>query len=341
MSAAWKGKVDFGIITIREDEFEAVLQRFPDKIATVSYQRRYRLRRLELNATEAYTIAVVRCIEQGNGEAHAVARDLLEDLAPSWLFVVGIGGGVPANEFSLGDVIVSTRIADFSVEAALKDHSREYAFANGPLHRDASKLAADIRAMILDSELDGWNSPAAIMVPRPPVVIADELFYGDDAWRKDVREKIERHFHGQTPRPPRVITAPIASSDRLIKEAEILQVWLKIARQIQAVEMESAGVYHAVQRRDVPFLAIRGISDIVGYKRHPDWTAYACHTAAAFLHAFLRSGVIPPRVALPVERAGDAPALEAFKPSQGGGTEPDLVTSVRRRFISWLGASLQ
>src|SRR5689334_13473081 len=28
-AASWKGRVDFGIITIREDEFEAVLQRFP------------------------------------------------------------------------------------------------------------------------------------------------------------------------------------------------------------------------------------------------------------------------------------------------------------------------
>jgi len=281
MSTTWKGRVDFGIITIREDEFKAVLQRFPEKIETVSYShRRYRLRRLQLNSSQAYIIAVVRAIEQGNGEAQAAARDLLEDLAPSWLFVVGIGGGIPANEFSLGDVIVSTRIADFSVEAVLKDHSREYALAGGPLHRDAAKLAADIRAMDHDGDLDEWNSPTAITVPRPPVIITDELFYGEDDWRSEVREKIERHFHGQPPRPPLVTTGSIASSDRLIKDAEILQVWLKIARQIQAVEMESAGVYRAVHGRDVPFLAIRGISDIVGFKRHPDWTAYACHTAA-------------------------------------------------------------
>jgi nucleoside phosphorylase len=305
MSISWKGQVDFGIITIREDEFEAVLQRFPEKIETVSCQRRYRLRRLQLSPSQAYIIAIVRCIEQGNGEAQAAARDLLEDLDPSWVFVVGIGGGVPANEFSLGDVIVSTHIADFSVEAVLKDQSREYALAGGSLHRDASKLVADIRGMVHDGELDGWNSPTAIPVSRPPVSIADDLFYGDDDWRRDVREKIERHFQGQPPRPPLVATGAIASSDRLIKDAEILQVWLKIARQTQVVEMESAGVYRAVYGRDVPFLAIRGISDIVGFKRHPDWTAYACHTAAAFLLAFLRIGVIPPRNIKPAEQPDD------------------------------------
>src|SRR5688572_20162079 len=107
MSAgAWKGKVDFGIITIREDEFAAVLQRVPEKIGTVSAHRRYRLRRLPLSAAESYTVAIVRCMEQGNGEAQDAARDLLEDLAPAWIFVVGIAGGVPAYEFSLGDVLV-------------------------------------------------------------------------------------------------------------------------------------------------------------------------------------------------------------------------------------------
>jgi tetratricopeptide (TPR) repeat protein/nucleoside phosphorylase len=308
-----KRQVDIGIITIREDENEAVLKRLPEQVEAVSYRnRRYRIRRLQLDSSQTYTIAVVRCIEQGNGEAQAAARDLLEDLNPAWLFIVGIAGGVPANEFTLGDVIVSTRIADFSVEAVLKDHSHEYALTGGRLHPGASQLAADIRGMVLDGDLGGWNSDTAITMTRPPVVIADELFYGEDDWKREVRGKIERHFQGQSARPPLVTAGTIASSDRLIKEAEILQVWLKIARQIQAVEMESAGVYRAVHGRDVPFLAIRGISDVVGYKRHADWTAYACHTAAAFLLAFLRTGAIPPRTIKPrpkpPQRSDDSPS---------------------------------
>jgi nucleoside phosphorylase len=288
-----RGQVDFGILTIREDEFQAILDRFP-KLCVVEARRRYRIRRLPLENGEFYTIAVVRCTEQGNTDALNTARDLLEDLDPAFLLVVGIAGGVPADEFTLGDAIVSTRIADFSVEAMLKDHSREYALSGGPLHSDAAGLAADIRAMVCDGELLGWNERASIGMDRPPVEIADGNLYGDDDdWKNDVRATLERHFLDKPPRPPLVVTGAIASSDRLIKEAETLQVWLKIARQIKAMEMESAGVYKAAHGR-VPFLAIRGISDVVGFKRHPDWTAYACCTAAAFTRAFLLTRPISP-----------------------------------------------
>jgi nucleoside phosphorylase len=82
------------------------------------------------------------------------------------------------------------------------------------------------------------------------------------------------------------MTGAISSSDRLIKDTAILARWQESARQVIAVEMESAGVYKATHGR-VPFLAIRGVSDVVGYERHPDWTAYACETAAAFTRAFL------------------------------------------------------
>ena len=63
--------------------------------------------------------------------------------------------------------------------------------------------------------------------------------------------------------------------------------------------MELPGVFEAVRsvRGDRPVLAIRGISDIVGFRRHPDWTEYACHVAASFAKAFLTSGLlhIPPK----------------------------------------------
>jgi len=132
-----------------------------------------------------------------------------------------------------------------------------------------------------------------------------------------------------------VIAGPIASSDRLIKDAEILQVWLKFARQVQAVEMESAGVYRATHGRLIPFLAIRGISDVVGFKRHPDWTEYACHAAAAFLlaflKAFLRARAIEPRAAAAADKAeDDAAALDA---------EPPGATAASRDLRSSSGAS--
>ena len=83
-------------------------------------------------------------------------------------------------------------------------------------------------------------------------------------------------------------TGPIAASDRLVKDPELLIPWLRTARDLRAIEMESAGVYRAVRGR-CPMLAIRGISDIVGLKRSDAWTKYACASAAAFTRAFLRA----------------------------------------------------
>jgi nucleoside phosphorylase/GTPase SAR1 family protein len=282
----YRGKVDFGILTIREDENAAVLRRFA-KVATEERQRRYRIRSLALPGGGAYTMAVLRCLDQGTTDAQAAAHALLEDLAPRFMLVIGIAGGVPSHEFSLGDVVVSSRIVDFSVEAVLQDDKREHALSGGPLHPDAARLASDISAMVIDGELDGWNSLDKITPSRPRVDLADDQFYGDDDWKQSVRRKIGRHFADGPPRPPLAVTGAIASSDRLIKDDETLSVWLKIARQVVAVEMESAGIYKATHERNVPFLAIRGISDVVGFKRGPDWTAYACETAAAFARAFL------------------------------------------------------
>jgi serine/threonine protein kinase/nucleoside phosphorylase/Leucine-rich repeat (LRR) protein len=285
-------RIDFGILTIRHDENAAVLRRF-DKLTTEERRRRYRLRSLALPGGGAYKLAVIRCLEQGNTDAQAAASALLEDLAPRFVLVVGTAGGVPSDEMSLGDVVVSSRIADFSVEALIRNQGREHALRGGPLHPDAARLAGDIAAMITDGELDGWASPDAIARPRPLIDLAEDRLYGDREWKSDVRRKLVRHVTSRPPRPL-AITGAIASSDRLIKDDETMSIWLKIAREIMAVEMESAGIYKATQERGVPFLAIRGISDVVGLHRDPEWTAYACETAAAFTRAFLLTRPIPP-----------------------------------------------
>jgi nucleoside phosphorylase len=282
--SSYHGKIDFGIVTIREDENEAILRRF-DKQAVEVRNRRYRIRRLELPTGSAYTIAVLRSLEQGNTDSLMAARDLLDDLSPRFVLVVGIAGGAPSSEFSLGDVVISSRIVDTSVEAVKDSGSRTYAHGGGPLDPEAAGLAADIKAMIADGELDGWNTEVAIGRPRPPVDLSPGKLYGTKASKAKLRTDLERHFGG-TPRAPLAVTGAISSSDRLVKDTALLARWQESARQVIAVEMESAGIYKATHGR-VPFLAIRGVSDVVGYERHPDWTAYACETAAAFTRAFL------------------------------------------------------
>jgi nucleoside phosphorylase len=49
-----------------------------------------------------YGVVIVRCLEQGQSSAQQIAHDLIEELDPRWLLLVGIAGGVPAEEYTLG-----------------------------------------------------------------------------------------------------------------------------------------------------------------------------------------------------------------------------------------------
>ena len=290
-----KGQVDFAIITIREDEFKATLQRFPPD-DLVDGQRRYSLSFLTLKTGEKRLVVIIRTSEQGEGEAQNAARDLIEDLDPDWLVLVGIAGGVPAREFTLGDVVLATRLHDFTIEARVQDQPSEYGVTGGPMHKVAQDFLAVLPAHELRGDFAGWNNEDAIRMSKPPVILNEENFYGDEKWIAKVRDSLTTHFpDGKSTRGPLFTTGPTASSDRLIKDTQILQEWRRAARHIVNVEMELGGVYRAARRRhrEYPILAIRGLSDVVGFKRDDSWTEYACHSAASFAHALIISGEVP------------------------------------------------
>jgi hypothetical protein len=48
--------------------------------------------RAEVATGERYTVPILRQVEQGTGEAQHAARDLIDDLAPKLVLVVGIAG---------------------------------------------------------------------------------------------------------------------------------------------------------------------------------------------------------------------------------------------------------
>src|SRR5215210_2314048 len=165
--AELKNKVDFGIITIREDEFEAVLQRLPVE-RLVTGRQRYAMSRLKTVSDDEYVIASVRCLEPGTGQAQDVARTMIDELNPQWVLVVGIAGSIPDYEHTLGDVILASRLHDFSVSAIIENNNREvrqeFASGGGPMHQDVQALLAALPALNL--VLDKWYTPASLTVPR-------------------------------------------------------------------------------------------------------------------------------------------------------------------------------
>jgi nucleoside phosphorylase len=277
--------IDIGILTIREDEFRAVLHAFPDDHGIhKGRHREYTLRSADAGEGARYRLAILRQVEQGNGEAQEAARDLIDDLQPSLLLVVGIAGALPSKDITLGDVVLSTRIHDFSLEARKFQELTTYSVRGGPISKAIATGVANLVAR--EAELGDWweDLPA-----KPSVSWSPSRLYGPTTWRRKVRDALKSHFRKDVPpKPPAFSAGPIASSDRLVKDPKVLFPWITTARDILAIEMESAGVHRAT-RDSTPMLSIRGLSDIVGLRRQDAWTKYACASAAAFARAYLRT----------------------------------------------------
>jgi nucleoside phosphorylase len=284
-----------GILTVREEEFRAVLARFPEGRLHQG-NRLYTLAEVQCRAGPSpVTVAMFRIPQQGNGPAQDATRDLIEDLQPDVIILVGIGGALPAAEYTLGDVIVATSILDLRVRAVLEG-GIERAVSGGPVHKGVATVLAHLPA--LETHLGSWSLDTSVGAQRPHIdcdALMDSQIYGSDAWRDKVLESLRIHFGGASPRSaPRVIAGGIASSDNLIKGADEAESTRSVVRQILGFEMEAAGVFEAAHRREkvYPVLVARGISDVVGLKRDHRWTEYACHTGASFVQELIVSGLL-------------------------------------------------
>ena len=100
------------------------------------------------------TVAIARTSRQGNDASQQLANWMISDLNPGILLVVGIGGGVPDTDFTLGDVIVSSHIHNFDVNA-IKGNKTDYDVTGG-IDPKISDITANI--YLYESLLTGWTS---------------------------------------------------------------------------------------------------------------------------------------------------------------------------------------
>ena len=157
-----RGSIDFAILTIREDEFRAVLRFFPPIQRAVG-RRTYEIAEFETIDGSVYKAALLRSHEKGHASAQSAASDVIVDLDPQWLVLVGIAGAVPEFEFCLGDVVVATRLHDFSITAAQGDGTSEIAATGGPIHMLIQDLAS--RLPVLEPQLGSWNRAYPVVTP--------------------------------------------------------------------------------------------------------------------------------------------------------------------------------
>src|SRR5580704_11110374 len=110
-------QIDVAILTMKEEEYVAALDAFGPEPARLrrGNQRDYDVSRMETPKGPCH-VAITRCIHQGNPHAQNAANNIIEDLSPAFILVVGIAGGVPSADFTLGDVILSCYIHDLTLE---------------------------------------------------------------------------------------------------------------------------------------------------------------------------------------------------------------------------------
>jgi len=287
-----RGKVDFVIVTIKKEEFEAIQKRIPVD-ETISGRREWNVGRMPSNAARRdVVIATVRQRTQGNIEGALTVSDAIEDLDPAYILVVGIAGAIP-GELTLGDVVFGMHVHDLTVQEVKHDGSRVFSIKGGGIETGAQTLLANL-SVSLPKELNDLG------LPKLPLIDLAAPIKGDEETQNRIRKQLRARYGDapSAPTHPYFTDGEIASSDTLVKYVDLVDQWMTFAKHLKAVEMESAGAYQASRIRggkQYPAIPIRAISDVIGLKREDAWTLYACEVAAAFALAFIRTVRLPAR----------------------------------------------
>lgn len=285
-----RGRIDFVVITIREDEFHAVVRRFTPRDLIFGGKQHYEYCQFQKADGSYATVAITRSIDQGHNFAALATSEAIADLAPSWIVLAGIAGAVPDKEFTLGDVLIANSVLDFSVWAAIEDERPQFRTRGSQIHPAVERLLSTLMAH--NERLGQWGSETRLGRSRP-FVIADNAndYVGPSATRTKLQSVIEHHFGKDVPgRMPKYTTGAVATSNALVKDTELLKHWQHAARHITHVEMELGGAIVFASRAGdagIPLLSVRGISDVIGFKRSDEWLAYACESAGSLLHSML------------------------------------------------------
>ncbi len=290
-------RVDVAILTFREDELAAVLERFPSE-RIVDGRRMYNISRVPLEGGDSYSVAITQCVETtGSSYAAEAVRNILEDVAPSLMLMVGTAMAMPSNEVTLGDVAVATRIGNVTVGlfAQVGEHHQS-------VHKDVIKWASNFQARAAA----GWSSPKSTgAAPTVP-----DRFAGYSLMQDQVASSLKQHFHvsqaGESRiklRPPRVVAGLFVSANGTLDNSKLHDLWVGGGRNILAIETSTADAYAAARAGKLPLMSIRGISEVAGLERDPDWVAYAGKMAASFALAFLKGRPIAPHPSAPHEKS--------------------------------------
>jgi nucleoside phosphorylase len=229
-------KVDVAIITILEEEYEAVLRLLSRRreVAgsdTMPNQHAWVVGAVDpLVGQEPYTVVLAMSPHAGTNAAVIATRNTLEAFDPGAVLVVGVAGGLSGTD--LGDVVVADRICAY-----------EYMKVDHGYHAR--------------NDLDTRTDPALTSAARTL-----QLRHPD--WYSRLEQPDELRTL-----TPRILVGNVASGDKVVDDPTDA-FFASVTRsrpKVRAVEMEGAGAAAAIQdarekQRGVAFGMVRGISDL-------------------------------------------------------------------------------
>ncbi len=289
--ASYRGKVDAVVVSIKQEEFEAVVPLFKVDRTTVGGRREWNMCRVwSEKAQRNFRVAIVRTNDQGNTESYAITRDAIQDLEPTCVLVVGIAGAVP-GDLTLGDVVFGNYVHNLNLQDVKDGGKRSFSLKGGEIAPGAKNALSNLPISIPDY-LRGLE-----FSQLPPLDPSAEI-KGDDDTAKKIRARLQERYGDEPKRPPIQFyrDGEIASSDTLVRYVELIDQWKTMIKHILCVDMESAGACKAAnaEGKGTAVIPIRAMSDVIGLQRDDKWLLYACEVAAKVARAFIESWEVVP-----------------------------------------------
>ncbi|HUJ10190.1 MAG TPA: hypothetical protein VL171_09200 [Verrucomicrobiae bacterium] len=270
---------DIAILTVLGIELDAMLAAFGvlDETALILSGRKYW--KVKINSPQEgrnLDVVIGFCANAGTVSAALRTVRLLQDFSPALLILAGIAAG-HKKSYKLGDVVYGKKIADLSMAQA----------ENGKIV---------VRASIPD-----WSAEVAQLVgsftPKQGALKdkTDEILVKlGKSLVPPTRAKHLARFKKEVSPSPKVRDCVIGSGNLLVRDGKKFVEYQKIQPQIKAIEMEAAGMVHAVLdgHKEKSWLVVRGISDFGDFDKDKfmDMQPYAAASAAAYVRLFAEGG---------------------------------------------------
>ena len=201
----------------------------------------------------------------GNVNAASITTQLLSELKPKMVLMMGIAAGM-RTKMELGEVVISERVIYYEGAAALSD----------------------------------GNLAARPEMPKPGVSTLQDLstYFSGGLLPARLQERaITLGFTMPSESPAGEVTsrltvspATIASGEKLIRDPELLAGLRLQHDKVCVAEMEAYGVVDACDKQNVPALVIRGISDFGDSSKDSTFHKVASEAAAIVAIDYLTHG---------------------------------------------------